>query len=100
MKAKIKEFFIKLWAGVKGLLASLWAKFKTTKVFKFLRKWGIQLLNLLVLIVACTGLDWNTLTGLLVSFYTFCLLVYYVFWKLLKVGELFKKDENEPPLIP
>jgi hypothetical protein len=65
------------------------------KVVAFLKKWGLQLINLLVVIVAydCFDTSRSALADLLVGLWLFALLAYYIFWKLLGAEKLFKKDE-------
>ncbi len=73
--SKIKEFLKKALAG-------------------FLRKWGLQLVNLLVLIVAYMALPSNSWAGVFVGLWLFLLLAYYIFWKLFGAEKLLKGDEE------
>jgi hypothetical protein len=89
MKEKIKAFF-------KGL----WEKFKPTKVFRFLKKWGLQIVNLFFLFVAYAGLDTSSWAGVVVGFWLFLLLAYYIFWKIFGAEKLFEKDETKDNGFP
>jgi len=79
---------------IKAFLKGLWAKFKLTKVFKFLKVWGLQIVNLFFLFVAYAGLETNSWAGVVVGFWLFLLIAYYLFWKICKGETLFKKDEE------
>jgi hypothetical protein len=59
------------------------------KVWAFLKKWGLQLVNLLVLFVAY---DFKS-DSLLVGLWLFLVLAYLIFWELFKGKDILKKDE-------
>jgi hypothetical protein len=79
---------------VKDFLKKYWGLFKATKVFRFLKKWGLQIINLLVFFVAYSAIDENSFRGLLVGLWIFLLLGYYIFWKIAGAESLLKKDED------
>ena len=86
---KLKEILEKIKAFVGKVVA--FAK----KAWKFLKKWGLQLVNLLVLLVAYGSVESGTFADFLVGFWCFVLLAYYIFWKLCRAETLFeKKDED------
>ena len=84
---KVKEFLVKALAWLK--LA--WAKVKSVarKVLRFLKKWWAHIINLIVVAVAYDFYE----DSLLVGGWLFILLVYYLFWKILRAETLFEKDE-------
>ena len=86
---KVKEFIAKAWLWLKQAWVTI--KKVALKVWAFLKKWGLQLINLLVIIVAYDIVSDSLVVGL----WLFCLLGYYIFWKLLGAESLFKKDEDE-----
>jgi hypothetical protein len=100
MKEKIKALLERLWAFLVETAVSLWTKFKATKVYSFLRKWGLQMINFFALALACIALDWATFIGGFVSLWAFILLAYYLFWKLFGMEKLFPKDEERETPIP
>jgi hypothetical protein len=80
-------------------IKELWKKFIATKfvkalvkICKFLKSWGAQVINYLVLLLAYIVLPEDT-PGVLVGLWLFILLAYYLFWKIFKAGELFDKEE-------
>jgi hypothetical protein len=77
---------------IKALLNK--AKEILNKVWLFLKKWGLQLINLFILILACIALDWDTFIGGFVSFWTFLLLVYYIFWEAFNAKDIVKKNKE------
>lgn len=83
---KLKEF----WEKVEAFARKAW---------KFLKKWGFQVINFFALVLACVVLDWGTFVGGFVSFWAFLLLAYYLFWKALGAEHLFEK-KDEPPILP
>jgi hypothetical protein len=92
---KIKEFFKGLLLKVLAGLKKVWDKVRP-KAWNFLKKWGLHILNLLVLLLAYAKLDTLTSLGIycLVGFWIFFLLAYYIFWELCRAKNLFKKDEE------
>jgi hypothetical protein len=65
------------------------------KVWRFLKKWGLHIVNLIVVIMAYDFYD----DSLLVGGWLFFLLTYYIFWKLLGAEKLSEKDdEGELPI--
>ena len=85
---KVKEFIVKVWLWIK----QAWVIIKQValKVWAFLKKWGVYLINLIVLFVAYDALS----DSFVVGFWLFLLLAYAIFWELLGAKNLFKKDED------
>ena len=87
MLQKVKDFFLALLRRAQVIISKVVNVSK--KVWKFLRKWGFQIVNLVVLFVAYDFYSDSLLVGL----WLFLLLAYYLFYKLLGGEELFGKDE-------
>jgi hypothetical protein len=85
MKEKLRLLFEKvklLFKKVVGFLGKVWL---------FLKKWGLHLINLFVIILAYDFVSDSLLIGL----WLFFLLAYYIFWELLGAKTLRKKDKED-----
>ena len=100
MKERLKQLVLRLWAGVKDFMTSLWPKFKQTRAYFFFKKWGTDIINFLVLASAYATLPEGSWVTVLVGLWVFVLLAYYIFWKLFGMEKLFPKDEDSEPPLP
>lgn len=93
MIKKIKEFIKKLIKDlVDKLVASqIWKK--VVKIAKFLKIWGTQIINVLVLLVAYIALP-EDVPGMIVGLWLFILLVYYLFWKIFDFDGLLRNKDT------
>lgn len=82
---KVKERGIKLLLSkIKGVILKVW---------KFLKVWGLQLINIVILMIAYGHLsNGPVFIDFIVGLWLFILLAYYIFWKLFKAEDLFKKE--------
>ena len=64
------------------------------KIKAFLKNWGLQVINLFVVIVGFASAR-SEFAISVIGLWLFLLLAYYIFWKLLGASELFKKNEYE-----
>ena len=89
MLQKVKDFFLALLRRAQVIISKVVNASK--EVWKFLRKWGFQIINLIVLFVAYDFYSDSLLVGL----WLFLLLAYYLFYKLLGGEKLFEKDDED-----
>ena len=95
---KIKDWFVnKLLPFLKKVAVIV------KGVLKFLKKWGVHLVNYLVLWLLY-GRLWtveNVQFGLVAigGLWLFCLTAYYLFWKICKVEDWFKKNDDLPDFL-
>jgi len=94
---KIIEFLKKYWKSLTTFLFTL-AWFK--KIIVFIKKWGLQIVNLFFLVVAYVAIPVNTWASVFVGLWLFALIAYYLFWKLFGAENLIKKDETKDTGIP
>jgi len=87
----IKKFLKKYWDRLMTLL-NTFAWFG--KTIRFLKVWGVHIVNIIILSIAYTYVKEGTLGDFLVGLWLFILLVYYLMWKLLGAERLFQKDED------
>ena len=77
LAAKVKEAVVKL----------------SLTVWTFLKKWGWQIVNFIVLLIAYDSLYGTFLAEALVGLWVFALAVYYIFWKLFGAERVFRDEE-------
>jgi hypothetical protein len=91
----MKDFFKKIWEKIKSFGLKIWGKIKSWAIntaLPWLKKEWMQIINILVIFIAYANTD--SLPGLqtIIGLWLFVLLVYYIFWKLLGVEKMFKKE--------
>lgn len=73
-------------------LAFLKDRFTLAKVLSFFKKWGLHIVNLLVLCGVYNFLDAHFFVYLVVALWILFLFGYYIFWKLFGAEKAFKKN--------
>jgi hypothetical protein len=64
----------------------------------WLKKSWMQIVNILVVFIGYNALDAKPFVQTIVGLWLFCLLVYYIFWKLFGLEKLFPQKTITPPI--